>query len=93
MTSTVGFISNQTIFKVKTEKPKTEKIRGIQGFKVVHTVNFLANDLRLWGLRLMLGGHNLWILEEFEIQQEDVSLLAESPALRRDMKRYIGVQE
>ena len=41
----------------------------------------------------MLGGHNLWILEEFEIQQEDVSLLAESPALRRDMKRYIGVQE
>ena len=32
LTSTVGFISNQTIFKVKTEKPKTEKIRGIQGF-------------------------------------------------------------
>ena len=27
----VCFISNQTIFKVKTEKPKTEKIRGIQG--------------------------------------------------------------
>ena len=25
--------------------------------------------------------------------REDVSLLAESPALRRDMKRYIGVQE
>ena len=31
MTFTVGFISSQTIFKVKTEKPKTEKIRGIQG--------------------------------------------------------------
>ena len=28
LTSTVVFISNQTIFKVKTEKPKTEKIRG-----------------------------------------------------------------
>ena len=25
--------SNQTIFKVKTEKPKTEKIRGTQGFR------------------------------------------------------------
>ena len=31
---TVCFISTQTIFKVKTEKPKTEKIRGIQGFKL-----------------------------------------------------------
>ena len=26
------FNSNQTLFKMKTEKPKTEKIRGIQGF-------------------------------------------------------------
>ena len=31
LASTVCFISTQTIFKVKTEKPKTEKIRGIQG--------------------------------------------------------------
>ena len=31
----VCFISSQTIFKVETEKPKTEKIRGIQGFKSV----------------------------------------------------------
>ena len=27
----VCFNSNQTIFKMKTEKAKTEKIRGIQG--------------------------------------------------------------
>ena len=26
--------------------------------KVPSTVNFLVNDLRLWGLHLKLGGHN-----------------------------------
>ena len=34
--STVCLISNQTIFKVETEKPKTEKIRGIQGLTNFH---------------------------------------------------------
>ena len=33
LASTVCFISTHPIFKVKTEKPKTEKIRGIQGLK------------------------------------------------------------
>ena len=37
---------NQTIFKAKTEKPKAEKIRGIQGFTldfhIVHIYLFLT---------------------------------------------------
>ena len=35
LTSAVCFISNQTVFKVKTEKQETEKIRGIHGFTFV----------------------------------------------------------
>ena len=31
----VCFISSQTILKVETEKPKIEKIRGIQGFTTI----------------------------------------------------------
>ena len=35
----VCFNSNQTIFKLKTEeKPKTEKVRGIQGFYLLHLI-------------------------------------------------------
>ena len=43
----------------------------------------------------MLGGHNLWHTRRIcdSTSREDVSLLVESPALRRDMKRYIRVQE
>ena len=43
----VCFISNQTIFKLKTEKPKSEKIRGIQGLNVQSPVQTIAAEILL----------------------------------------------
>ena len=40
----ICFNINQTIFKVKTEKPKTEKIRGISRH-TLHTTQFMFESL------------------------------------------------
>ena len=57
----VCFNSNQAIFKVKTEKSKTEKIRGIQGLIINNPP--IAKNIYLsnFFLMILVDGHHTMI--------------------------------